>query len=869
MHDHQPQPGTDPDPAAQPNAPVADGHASSGHASSGHGSVGWSAMAAGGLPTGDALISLVEGVQRHVQMVTGMKAEVEARSADLERRAADLQARQSELEARRTETEAALREAVEARDAAQRENSALEQRRREHEEAARWLDQREAEVRTRQEELSARASDVERRLQEIQERLTAAEGVEARGAELLRLAEGRASSLAEQERAFEDRQREAVARVNDEAMRQLEGERERANSLSRELESLRSEAESLRASLSERGSAIEGLEQRLNGLEAERGALAEKAGLYEEAVRRLQERDAGWSDLERRAAEAERTAESLRAEMGERERDMAERVARLEMLERSLTEQTARADDLSKRLEDALAAAAKAEAAPPASDPRVGELEAELRRTKEDLETALDDVERLSALAQKSRAASGNAAAAQAASAEQEKRLATAQEELRAAQARGRELEAALSEARTAAEASAQQSGALSGVQEELDRAMRVVGALQGERVRLQEELARASERAEKAEAEAASARERTPVGGHTDYPDAAAPHTAVGPAPERRKRLAAYRKALREQRGKLSQAKDLLTQRLNEVQDLNTRRAALAAETQHLEQMRTKIDQERSALMRERQQPVVLDGAPAKSSEKPARGGLAVRAAALAATLGVLAGVSWQVAGAFRHPLAVATMTLGVDESHERPTTDQTAQWQSYMKDLAQDERLLERASERFKMRGFKEWSDPAVLGGALKDALDADTALPGQVRLSLTYPGFERAALAVDTLATTMIGFANDSREVREDKLSTVIAEGAKAVGEPIEDPRLALFGAIFGGLTAFTLFAAAVVFRRSKQEAAPKERERRSRPFEQGTVVAAPVAVAPPPEPASLPQSPLPSGPNAKKVLQTLDG
>ncbi|MBN8644588.1 MAG: hypothetical protein J0L61_05035, partial [Planctomycetes bacterium] len=80
MHDHQPQPGTDPDPAAQPNAPVADGHASSGHASSGHGSVGWSAMAAGGLPTGDALISLVEGVQRHVQMVTGMKAEVEARS---------------------------------------------------------------------------------------------------------------------------------------------------------------------------------------------------------------------------------------------------------------------------------------------------------------------------------------------------------------------------------------------------------------------------------------------------------------------------------------------------------------------------------------------------------------------------------------------------------------------------------------------------------------------------------------------------------------------------------------------------------------------------------------------------------------------
>lgn len=779
---------------------------------------------------GDALLSLVEGVQRHVQMLSGLKSEIDSQAAEVARRNAELNDRFLQA----AQQEAAARERCEQAEAAL---AAAEARRGEIEEAARALTQREEELRARGEHLEERARGAEEagriaaeRAARAEQALGEARAAEARACERAAEVDRLSAELAAREAEFENRQREEVARADEEMNQNLEEARGRAGALGNELEGVRGELEKSREQARLAGEMVAELEARTSRREAEFQALAQRVGELEAVENRLGERDSELAVLREKLGEAEGAVTGLRGELSQREWDLGERNAALEAAEGRARELSGRVDELQSRA-----------AEPAAEDPRVAELASRLREAEEELDGARDDVARLSLLAERARAAgaSGSPAANEQRAAELTKRATEAAREAESLRASVTALEAQLSEAKSAAAKSVADSGEVEQSRRELDQAMRVIEALQTERARLSEDL-RSEREAARARAEAGST-----GADHTDFPDSAADVFCRPPdeVAVRRERLSRYRAALRRQRNKIDQVQGLLTERLAEAQDVATRKASLAAELQHLEQTRQKIEFERATLMKERQQVAAgANAAPAKG-RKSARGeraesgsngenqaasgggGRGVFMAGFALALAICGAISWQVAGVIKQPVAVATMTLGMDEKNEAPTKEQQDAWASYLSDLPRDERFLDRATERFTMRGFNELGNRPSLGSTLERSLDVDATAAGRLKLSLKYPGFDRSALALDTLATTMIGFANDSMAVRSDKAATVIATGAVAANEPVEDPRLAVFGAIYGGLTALMLFAAAVVYRRAKvgDEGSGKTRRR----------------------------------------------
>lgn len=863
-----------------------------------------------GLPTGDALVSLVEGVQKHVQMLSGLKAEYESQAAEMARRSAELNDRfvqAAQYESMLQEKRAGLDSELEA----------LARQRGELEAARGDLDRQRQDAEELRRQAESKLNEATERLRVVEERLQGAQASESQAAEKFAAAERHAADLAQREAAFEERHRTAVAQVNEEAMRQLDTEHERNSQLATELEASRAEISRREQELGEHAARVSQLENQaseqsqlidqLNTDLAEsrksEAALAERQERLAEALARveqlerdgaalrtdlahrerelaehaanlsLQERQSAVlleqvtaneaklaeaqqaalaaEELRNRLAEAgsrladlERQSEAFRAEAVQREQDLAERSARLEQLEHTVAKLNGEIEELRSR--------PQAPAVDPEAEARAADLASKLTAAERDLESARGDIERLNLLAERARAGLLQARSVEEEAQALRSKIERADAENTELKSKAAQLHAALMEAKAASEAVSPELGeSLKQSQAELGQAMRVIEALQAERQKLTERAA-AAEDAARAAADASAAT-------HTDFPDSAADLVLAVPN-ARRERLRRYRAALRAQRAKIDQVKDLLTQRLQEAQDVSTKKAALAAEQQHLEQTRLKIDAERAALLRERQAPAAHETAQVKR----AGGGFGFGALALSVALAVLGGVSWLVAGAFQKPVAVASMVLGADAQNEDLTTEQADAWKNYISGLPEDERLVERAAERFKMRGFTDLSDVNTLAGVLKNSLDTDTTQGATVKFTLKYPGFERSALAVDTLATTIIGFANDSRDLRSDKASTVIISGAKAAQEPIEDPRLALFAAIYGALSALMLFTVAVVWRRAKAPADQSGRERpRSSP---GVFAQAATAVVSesPRQSIGHESPPMPGGKNMLKSL-----
>lgn len=193
-------------------------------------------------------------------------------------------------------------------------------------------------------------------------------------------------------------------------------------------------------------------------------------------------------------------------------------------------------------------------------------------------------------------------------------------------------------------------------------------------------------------------------------------------------------------------------------------------------------------------------------------RGG-ALAGASLAGLLTLwvaLAAGSWFVAGRFAPAMFAASARLGIEDAGGELDDEQRRAWGKFIEQLPGDPQFIELAADRFKQRLIPSLATPGLLAQRLERDLSLDPAGTGEVMLTLVGHGASRTERELQTIVSAAVTRANDTRAFRDDQAATLVLASAKTDPEPIEDPRLALFGAILGGATALLLLGGAACWR-----------------------------------------------------------
>lgn len=278
-----------------------------------------------------------------------------------------------------------------------------------------------------------------------------------------------------------------------------------------------------------------------------------------------------------------------------------------------------------------------------------------------------------------------------------------------------------------------------------------------------------------------------------------------------RRERLRVYKALLQQQARKLSQAKKMLAKKQEEI----ARGGGVTSggiTSAKIEQENAKLIEARRLLANERAEIATLrQTVEKKLAKKTSMIGVACASATLVA---ILIG-SWFVAGKFVKPVYNASATIGIDTREIEEGSDKIASWTEFQKQLVTDPQVLDQAAQRFDARGFKQLSTPSDVRAFLGSSLEVADVAPGQIALTIKGEGADRTARVLETLVTALVSYSNDTRDLRADQASTVVVAGAKASGEPVEDPRIAIAGAIAGGASALALFLGVMMWRSITQE------------------------------------------------------
>ena len=265
-----------------------------------------------------------------------------------------------------------------------------------------------------------------------------------------------------------------------------------------------------------------------------------------------------------------------------------------------------------------------------------------------------------------------------------------------------------------------------------------------------------------------------------------------------RRERLRVYKALLQQQARKIAQAKKVLEKRQTELEK-NVGSRTRAEETK-LNELKPQVQAEKEEVAR------IRKSAMARAARN--RAGLFVLFFGLGLCL--IAAASWFAAGKVAKPTYLATATIGLDERDIVPGSDQVDAWQQFQRQLVSDPQLLEQASQRMDARGFRELRTPSDLRAFLGESLEINATQPGRIGLAMRGEGEGRTARMLETLVTSLVAYSNDTRDLRRDQASTVVVTAARAEGEPVEDPRVAVAGMIAGGASALALFLAVVFWR-----------------------------------------------------------
>lgn len=810
------------------------------------------------------------------------ESQIEERGEELESREGELTAREVELAEMRQEIE------TREQDVAQRA-ARIEQRESKIAQQAEQLERREAQVESRGEELETELQAVQRERQKIeltardlQER---AGGVETREAELGR----RESALALRETEVEEklsRENAAEARlvVVEKSLRALEGKlkgRElELGERTRALEEMAGRAGALEAEMGQTRERLEGAlrmaEEKLTrerkvseGLRAQMEVAEEDVRNAAGALGRVGELEsllaAAQAEIDRVREEAHAEAEGQRAgaeamalelQVG-RERiaamtaELAAERERVVALQGEITVLRERAELAELELAEAREQLAGAEARlSEAADPKA---EAAARAEAASLRTQLDEL---------AASADEEITAARVKVQEAEKRIAELTEAMRSAGSRSEELDRAIERAEAlasradAAEARAAELEArVVGAEQELISAVRARDELrsqlasvgensQEEADRLRDALTAAVDRITEAEHDKIVAREALDsalqeieslretverTGGDLARTEQAVLESEgenrdlksrvqeleieldvanAKPRPNadefqlgRRRRLARQRRILKDHSLKIRRATEALRDRLEQCDKVLQKRVELAEAYHAIVEMRQ------------------------RNAKREVRGGVVFGVIGMMAVVGMVAAVSWFVAGRMAPGEYAASVIIAGEGGPRQVLSTQDAEaWQAYMTALATDPRFLEQAADRMKRRGITTLGTAGELGREARDRLVIETPSPNQIRLEWRGEGAERTRRVLDTYAVALASVSNQARARRTDGATTVITAEATASSEPLDTQRVEMAGMIFGGSTVFTLAFGGFLWR--KLSAAKSRFERDSR-------------------------------------------
>ncbi len=173
----------------------------------------------------------------------------------------------------------------------------------------------------------------------------------------------------------------------------------------------------------------------------------------------------------------------------------------------------------------------------------------------------------------------------------------------------------------------------------------------------------------------------------------------------------------------------------------------------------------------------------------------------ALVTCMAIMAGAGWAAASRVAVPTYAVQATLGM-EGREDASSDELASWQEFHEAVFTDPQFLEDTAERMKRRGFRSLMNPADVRRFIEDSADITFAQEGEVSLTVRAEGLARSQRLMETFTTSYIAWSNSTRDLRLDNAALGIVSPISTDGDPVDDPRLMYFGAIFGGLATLTL-------------------------------------------------------------------
>ena len=217
-----------------------------------------------------------------------------------------------------------------------------------------------------------------------------------------------------------------------------------------------------------------------------------------------------------------------------------------------------------------------------------------------------------------------------------------------------------------------------------------------------------------------------------------------------RRDRLKAIRNSLRDKAARLSQAKAMIDQRQEEVEQILRLRSELASQ--------------REALQREK----------ADIGKHNAKAGAGVATICAAIAILILAPVSWKIAGVFAPAdhLSTATIEL-VSRDGATPSESNLNGFRASVDQLATDPKVVEQAATRMARRGIETYSDAPALAAALKDRLDVSHPRPGAVEVAFTDKGSLVTQRSLETYIASLVSAANDRASARMDNTIVVVSQ------------------------------------------------------------------------------------------------
>lgn len=615
-------------------------------------------------------------------------------------------------------------------------------------------------------EQEAAIGALERRELEVASRAEAVEGHERE----LAAREGQLREMESQQREMIERANALEAELSSREQGIIERERVVTERIEAAHEAERAATAAL-ASLSERETT---LAQREQELEQRTVALCERESAVQEAVRASQR-----MEREARALKAEGEALSERAAL--RESEAADQLAAmqrtLEAAKREAEEAVRRAGKgdaeqdraLRSALEEARAECARREAALAERSEAASRAEAEAEAMRGRLAEAEARCEELW-----SRIAQAEAQGATAGGAELDKRdlaIGKLRDQLAEANTRADQTTEELRKAMLALEQASASSGSGMFDTSELTKRDEAIEKLKAK-------LNQAKERMDRLARERDEARRSS----------SGAPEAGIG----------AQAEALRMRRARLKRQKELLAAQGQKIGKIKSSLETKQKQCEDVLALKSQLSLERAAVAK----------AVERAERRAAKNRAGVFMLTVVAMIAIIVGGSWQLSGTLRPGTYLAQMTVAMERDGASP--EHVASWSSYLERLVSDPQMLEAAADRMKRRGILELANPIDLHNFLEENLDLMAGEVGRLTLTLKGSSAQRTERILETLASAYIGLANETRDLRMDRSATIVEARAQASSEPIEDPRMALFGMMAGGGSALALFGTAVAWR-----------------------------------------------------------